>query len=731
MLNEFERVEHIRDVYNKLNFFPLIPINEDKKPKCKWKDDSNYIYSNNLANNLNHLGFGLITGEASKIMVVDLDNKNGKEGSKEFQNLLDELELQVSTLKVKTPNNGYHLYFKYREGLKNTSDILDGIDIRTQGGYIIAPYSRVKDGVYEIVKLQEVQEMDDKLFNKLKELCNKNKNKDSQGTTDTKLNEILNIDFTKVGEGSRDTTLFNYIINFAEYKAKTIDRDTLLSEAHMQNNKMPIPLSSEEVDQKVDSAITKLIKKTDKSSEYELLEDERGIYYTTFEGGYKKKYLTNFNILDCIITKKLDGSNNIKMHLKTIDLDKEDVIEGDADKIFSDSRNFRKLLGLYFTFDGNGTDLSKLKSWILKNKAKEVIEENINPLKIVTSNEYVELGIGEEKKFIVDGLVYEKSLGFIIAPPKVGKTTFSYLLARSIATGEDFAEHKVNGKRNVLYVLVEGSLNALVRRFKTPNNFYILEDKRFNWEEYKNLVISFIKENNIEVVVLDSLYRLTNLDMTKSIALKPFLEELDILSTELGCTFLIPHHTNRMELTENHQNKVAGSSDIVRAGEFFIFLDKTKKQDEEDEENFYLTNEEINQKPLEMTMTKHDYRYGKTGFNKYKIEIDMHNGKINHERFKLDGKKANTEDRLEDLINYTEDILPKIAKENDGKINKSILTDAIACEYADLTKATITRFYIKGIFDHLEKRNIIQKGKRYEYNINEKYAKELIIVDEI
>ena len=27
-----------------------------------------------------------------------------------------------------------------------------------------------------------------------------------------------------------------------------------------------------------------------------------------------------------------------------------------------------------------------------------------------------------------------------------------------------------------------------------------------------------------------------------------------------------------MELTENHQNKVAGSSDIVRAGEFFIFL---------------------------------------------------------------------------------------------------------------------------------------------------------------
>ena len=261
MLNEFERVEHIRDVYNKLNFFPLIPINEDKKPKCKWKDDSNYIYSNNLANNLNHLGFGLITGEASNIMVVDLDNKNGKEGSKEFQNLLDELELQVSTLKVKTPNNGYHLYFKYREGLKNTSDILDGIDIRTQGGYIIAPYSRIKDGVYEIVELNEIQEMDDKLFNKLKDLCNKGKNKASQGTNNTNSTETLTIDFTKVKEGSRNETLFTYIINYAEHELHSTHRKTLLTIAKCANNEMPEPLEEKEVENIVDSAIKKLLDK--------------------------------------------------------------------------------------------------------------------------------------------------------------------------------------------------------------------------------------------------------------------------------------------------------------------------------------------------------------------------------------------------------------------------------------------------------------------------------------
>lgn len=311
MLNEFERVEHIRDVYNKLNFFPLIPINEDKKPKCKWKDDSNYIYSNNLANNLNHLGFGLITGEASNIMVVDLDNKNGKEGSKEFQKLLDEIGVTVNTFAVKTPNNGYHLYFKYREGLKNTSDILDGIDIRTQGGYIIAPYSRIKNGVYEVVELQEVQDMDDKLFNKLKELCNKSKNKDSQGTTNNNLNEILNMDFTKVGEGSRNTTLFNYIINFAEHEAKTTHRKTLLTMAKCANHEMKISLDEDEVETIVDSAIKRLSDK-----EMEAKGSYGGALYSSLTVNKNNTVSVNQSIAGDAILNEYDFINNERFFYK-------------------------------------------------------------------------------------------------------------------------------------------------------------------------------------------------------------------------------------------------------------------------------------------------------------------------------------------------------------------------------------------------------------------------------
>ena len=283
---------------------------------------------------------------------------------------------------------------------------------------------------------------------------------------------------------------------------------------------------------------------------------------------------------------------------------------------------------------------------------------------------------------------------------------------------ENFVEHEIPEKKNVLYVLVEGTLHSIINKFEAPNNMFILESKLFDWYKHKEMIINHIKQFNIEVVVLDSLYRLSDLDISKSIVLKPLLEQLDILSTELGCTFIIPHHTNRMELTENHQNKVAGSSDIVRAGEFFIFLEKPKKTEEEEEEDFNLSNEEINQKPLSIIMSKHDYRYGKTGFNKYNIDIDLYNSKIKYSRFKLDGKKENKDDRLTDLINYAEDFLPMFSIEpHNGIFNKGKLTEVLHNNYKSISIPTIQQHYIQDVIKHLEKKKLITKDKRYNYRV--------------
>ncbi len=263
-MNDLDRKKIIIGLYNKLNLFPLFTVGADKRPAVEsWKDENVYIYSNELEENAYKRAFGLVTGEKSNIMVIDLDNKPDKDGNgiEEFQKILDELGVIVDTFTVKTPNNGLHLYFKYREGLKNTAGILPGVDIRTQGGYIITPYSKISAGMYKVVNAVEIQEMDDKLFNKLKELCNKGKNKASQGTNNTNSTETLTIDFTKVKEGSRNETLFTYIINYAEHELHSTHRKTLLTIAKCANNEMPEPLEEKEVETIVDSAIKTLLDK--------------------------------------------------------------------------------------------------------------------------------------------------------------------------------------------------------------------------------------------------------------------------------------------------------------------------------------------------------------------------------------------------------------------------------------------------------------------------------------
>ncbi|MGL5750299.1 MAG: AAA family ATPase [Paraclostridium sp.] len=342
-----------------------------------------------------------------------------------------------------------------------------------------------------------------------------------------------------------------------------------------------------------------------------------------------------------------------------------------------------------------------------------------NKLLIVPGDEYMKFGIGKTKEFLIEGLVYENSVGFIIAPPKVGKTTFTFLLSRALATGEDFLGHKVNGKRNVLYVLSEGTLNNTIKHFGSPSNLQILEHNQFDWCEQRELVINHIIEHETDMVVLDSLYKVVDIDITKSVQLKPFLKELEKLSSELSCTFIMPHHTNRLELTDNHQNKVSGSADIVRSGEFFIFLDKPKIEEEHD--NLLLTEEELNEKPMEIIMTKHDYRYGRTGFNKYAINIDFANATVTGDRYKLGSKRADKTDRLEDLINYATFIVADM----EGYITKSKLTDKLTEHYKSIGKVAIQKNYIQSIFDYLVSNKVIRKATGYNFE----YIGEAKVVD--
>ena len=125
--------------YHKLGF-SVIPCKSDKRPIVKWEPYqrqradkqqitewwTKYPYAN----------IAIVTGEVSGVDVVDCDTE-------EAYQMLNENFLPDSfqTPVVKTPK-GYHLYFKHQSGLSNQVRAINGTDLRTTGGYVIAPPSK-------------------------------------------------------------------------------------------------------------------------------------------------------------------------------------------------------------------------------------------------------------------------------------------------------------------------------------------------------------------------------------------------------------------------------------------------------------------------------------------------------------------------------------------------------------------------------------------------------------
>jgi len=92
---------------------------------------------------------GIATGAISGIWVVDIDMKNGKNGISALeQRFGDQYVLQENTLAQKTPTGGYHLVYAWdsEREVHNAQDIVEGVDIRGDGGFIVAAPSSFKVG---------------------------------------------------------------------------------------------------------------------------------------------------------------------------------------------------------------------------------------------------------------------------------------------------------------------------------------------------------------------------------------------------------------------------------------------------------------------------------------------------------------------------------------------------------------------------------------------------------
>lgn len=276
---------NIRKTISTYGLLPVVPLTGySKTPFCQWSKDETWIKNVDGCNitkfswinkdgeqKQGHVtGFSLLLGQKSNITVIDLDigHSDGINGIESFKELVkdlpeEDIEIIRSTFTVKTPRGGYHLYFKYVEGIKGIADYFKnvgkpGIDIRTEGNLAPVPGTRVqvkgqgKVATYSIKNNSEIKPMPQSLINLFKQHQNKPVKEviNAQNTNKSKYYKVID-----EGEG-RDSTLISWLGHIVKNNPNLRNKNELISLAEMYNLRyLNPPLDNNIIVGKVDSIL--------------------------------------------------------------------------------------------------------------------------------------------------------------------------------------------------------------------------------------------------------------------------------------------------------------------------------------------------------------------------------------------------------------------------------------------------------------------------------------------
>ena len=122
----------------------IIPVGKNKKPLIKWQK---YQTERATVEDLNswfksypEMQIAIVTGAISGLIVVDIDDPK-----------MDLSWLPTTTI-IQTGSGGYHYYYAYTTAFSNKARIRENVDIRADGGYVLAPPSWNLKGEYKVIK---------------------------------------------------------------------------------------------------------------------------------------------------------------------------------------------------------------------------------------------------------------------------------------------------------------------------------------------------------------------------------------------------------------------------------------------------------------------------------------------------------------------------------------------------------------------------------------------------
>lgn len=134
----------------------VIPVGKDKRPLISWKEFQTRFATEEEVDKwfdeYPDAQIGIVTGKISDLTVVDIE----KGGDTAF--------LPQDTYIVQTGGGGYHYYFKFADGVMNSARIRELVDIRGEGGYVVAPPSETTKGEYVVYQTEELMDFPRHLF---------------------------------------------------------------------------------------------------------------------------------------------------------------------------------------------------------------------------------------------------------------------------------------------------------------------------------------------------------------------------------------------------------------------------------------------------------------------------------------------------------------------------------------------------------------------------------------
>ncbi|MDO9231666.1 MAG: bifunctional DNA primase/polymerase [bacterium] len=139
----------------------VIPVGLDKKPLIEWAEYQKRLPTKEEVEKwwqqFPDAQIGIVTGKISNLAVVDI------EAGMDDKDFFSKLPV---TLVAKTGGDGWHYYYNFIDGVRNKTRIGDKlVDIRGEGGYVIAPPSKHKSGkCYEWSLSEEVAPFPVNLF---------------------------------------------------------------------------------------------------------------------------------------------------------------------------------------------------------------------------------------------------------------------------------------------------------------------------------------------------------------------------------------------------------------------------------------------------------------------------------------------------------------------------------------------------------------------------------------